>query len=124
MIRRIAVLLATAMLIGCGQSPSGVVSKFYMDASGGHIEDALTAVDLVAAESKGLSRAKVKAGLVSMSDKLNKVDCGQLKSVNVVSEDVRGELATQKVELVCKSGKKVTDTIKLTKTADGWRITL
>lgn len=122
--RRIAVVAIAGLLAGCGQSPSGVTEKFYMAASEGRVEDALTIVDLADAESKGLSRAKVKAGLASMSDKLNKVDCGQLKSVNVVSEDVRGDLASQKVELLCKSGKKIQDTVKLTKTKNGWRISL
>lgn len=122
--RRIAVLAVAGLLAGCGQSPSGVSEKFYMDASKGNIEDALSMVDLAAAEGKGLSRAKVKAGLVSLSDKMNKVDCGKLKTVSVVSEDVRGDLASLKLELVCNSGKKVQDNIKLSKTKEGWRVSL
>ena len=122
--RRIAVLAVAGLLAGCGQSPSGVTEKFYMAASEGRIEDALTVIDLAAAEGKGLSRAKVKAGLVSLSDKMNKVDCGKLKTVSVVSEDVRGDLASLKLELVCNSGKKVQDNIKLSKTKEGWRVSL
>lgn len=122
--RRIAVLAVAGLLAGCGQSPTSVANKFYMDASKGNIEDALSMVDLAAAEGKGFSRAKVKAGLVSMSDKLNKADCGKLKSVNVLSEEVRGDLVSQKIELLCNSGKKMQDNIKLSKTKEGWRVSL
>lgn len=122
--RRIAVLAVACLLAGCGQSPSGVTEKFYMATSEGRIEDALTVIDLAAAEGKGLSKAKVKAGLVSMSDKLNKVDCGKLKSVNILSEEVRGDLAALKIELLCNSGKKMQDNTKLSKTKEGWLVSL
>lgn len=118
----IIIVASVAIVTGCGQSPSSASSKFYMDISEGHIEEAMTFIDLAAADSKGFSKAKLKAALIAKSDAYNKVDCGGLKSANIVNEDIRGDIANQKIELVCKSGKMMADTNKMIKTKEGWRI--
>ena len=121
---RLAIFSAFVMslLTACSPSPSSVIKDFYIDVSDGKIDEALGLFDLEQATSQGFSRDKLRSALMSKSDEIHNEKCGGLAEVKVLNEEVRGDIATQKVRLTCKTRAWKDVDGKLMKGKDGWRV--
>lgn len=120
------IMLATfaSIMAGCSSGPSSIAGDFYQNVSDGQIEKAVAMIDLKQAEGVGVSEGKLRAALTGQSKKFNAVDCGGLKDVSVTSEEVRGDVAVLKLDLICSSGKKTTAKETLVKVDGKWKITI
>ncbi len=120
----LVVTACTALLAGCSPAPSSVVEDFYKSISNGEIEKAISMIDLKQAESVGVSEGKLRGGISSQSKKYNAENCGGIREVITTSEEVRGEVAVLKVDVICKTGKKTSAKETLLKVDGKWKITI
>lgn len=126
--RKTTALLAfcALALAACSPSPASLVSDFHKDVSDGNIEQALSMIDLQQATGLGFSEGKIRAALTSQSQKYNGVKCGGVKKVDIKNEEVRGDIAVIKYDVICKSGMKASTDSKdnLAKVNGKWRIAI
>jgi len=120
----LVVTACTTLLAGCSPAPSSVVENFYKSVSNGEIEKAISLIDLKQAESMGVSEGKLRGGLSSQSQKYNAENCGGIKEVSTTSEEVRGDIAVLKVDVICKTGKKTSAKETLMKVDGKWKIAI
>ena len=124
-LRQIIVTIPLALILtACGASPDSVIQDFYMDISAGKIGDAMDLMDLDQARSIGFGQEKIKASLMAKTSDINSAKCGGLAKVTILSEEVHGDIATQKVRLTCKTKAYKTVDGKLLKGKNGWRIVI
>lgn len=118
----LVVTVCAALLVGCSPAPSSVIEDFYKSISDGEIEKAILMVDLKQTESVGITEGKLRKGFSGQSKKYNDKDCGGIKEVNTISEEVRGEIAVLEVDVICKTGKKTSARGTLLKVDGKWKI--
>lgn len=115
--------IATAtLLVACGGNPATITKQFYLSVSEGKIDEALKLFDVKQAQAQGFSREKLRAALAARFSRFNSDSCGGLTDVVIVSEEVRGEIANQKIELVCAKGPTTKTNARLMKSDGSWRL--
>ena len=119
--KKIATIIAASAfsLAGCSPAPSSVVEDFYMNVSNGNTKKAMEFFERKSDVSETKAEIAVAAGYAEVNNPL----CGGLKDVEVVSEEIRGDVAKVTVELVCNSGEKEKSNVRLIKSEGAWRIT-
>jgi hypothetical protein len=115
-------VLATS---GCGNanSPSAVVKAFYMAANDGKYSEAEDMLTKEAKDAVNGPLGQMSGGFKGICDKNTKK--GTISSVDVVSEDIRGEGASVTVTIHFKDGSEKKDDKNGLIRRDGkWQVTI
>lgn len=110
--------LTLLFLAACGNSPRSAVKAFYDAVEEGRVEDALKMVSSQVTSSIGID--KTRAALQSATREIH--DKGGLKSLDIVKEDVVGEVAEVEVRIHYGNGTEETEKVKVVKENGEWKI--
>ncbi len=104
---------------GSSDSPSAVIQKFYMHMSAGEVNDASK---LISTEGKKMAEMFGGAAgvLVSKSETMGKN--GGIKNIDMLSEEITGDIAKVAFEITYGNGEKVKQDETLIKEDGAWRV--
>lgn len=114
-------MLALAFVSSCGlmdSGPASTVKAFYKETETGKLTEAVERVTGPAVQMMG--KEKLKAGLALQTEKIKQK--GGIKSIEIKSEEINGEMATVEALLTYGDGSTETDKEKLVKGEKGWLI--
>ena len=120
MTRKLSLLVIGALLlIACsGGGPGATVKQFFTFVEDGKVNDAM---ELMAPGIKEMMQAM--GGPAVFSEGTNEFkEKGGIKKINILKEDVTGDIAEVEVELEFGDGSSEKETMKLTKVDGKWRI--
>jgi hypothetical protein len=113
-----ALFAAVLLLAGCTPTPKTVVESYYSALDKGEITEASK---LLSSQVTAMAGAeKVRAGLQNDAERIQKK--GGIASMTVEGE-AKGELGMFQAHIKYKDGSTSDKEVKVTKEADGWKIT-
>jgi hypothetical protein len=120
MTRKLSLLVIGALLlIACGGGgPGATVKQFYTLVEDGKVNEAM---ELMAPGIKDMMQAMGGATVFGEGTKEIK-EKGGIDQINILKEEVTGEIAEVEVEVVYGDGSKDTETMQLTKVDGEWKI--
>jgi len=120
MTRKLSLLVIGALLlIACsGGGPGATVKEFFHLVEDGKVNDAM---ELMAPGIKEMMQAMGGAAAFSEGTSEFK-DKGGIKKINILKEDVTGDVAEVEVELEFGDGSSEKETMKLMKVDGKWKI--
>ncbi|RMH42604.1 MAG: DUF4878 domain-containing protein [Gammaproteobacteria bacterium] len=113
-----AILLGATLLTGCSAGPGKTVQRFFVAIDKGEIEEAIGYLSSSTIQSLGYD--KWRAALIEASNQMAAE--GGLKSVKVVEETVKGDIAQVTVKIVMGNGSEESDSVDLIKEDGDWKI--
>lgn len=112
-------VLGALFLIACGGvGPGATVKQFYTLVEAGKVNEAM---DLMAPGIKDMMQALGGAAVFGEGTKEIK-EKGGIKSIDILKEEITGEVAEVEVRIEYGDGSSHTETMQLTKVDGKWRI--
>jgi hypothetical protein len=114
------VVIGALLLVACsGGGPGATVKQFFTLVEDGKVNDAM---ELMAPGIKDMMQAMGGGGAVFGEGTKEIKDKGGIKKINILKEEVTGDLAEVEVEIEYGDGSSETETMQLTKVDGKWRI--
>lgn len=116
-------ILVLIFLPGCGltqPSPSKTVQDFYQAVQDGEVQTATSLLSNYTVQNIG--KDKLQQVLIQQSKNMN--SSGGIRAVNILEEQITGDLATVTVEVVFNDGTSNTEVLNLVKENKKWKIDL
>ncbi|MBZ8180865.1 DUF4878 domain-containing protein [Oscillatoria salina] len=115
-----AIIAGTSVLVyGCfNTGPAGTVKQFYRSLEAGKVENAANMFSSTVVKTMGID--KLKTGLTQGVREIQ--EKGGIKSIKILNEDVVGEVAEVTYTIEFANGTTETETTKLVKENDEWKI--